>query len=253
MNALMDYLAEARDAYLRSDWRASYAAFVRADGLGSMPTDDLDAYSVAAWRLGYRSEAVRLGERTYDRLVRTDLTAAAMKATVLALLWHAREHEAVSRLWADRARGLLAGASAVGTRGYLAYLDAAAALEAGDVATVARAATVLRDTASGTGDTTLAVLGRVVDGITALMESRMAEGYRLLDDALVPALDERIPLEWAGDVYRLVLRSGDRVDAQHRQAWTESVRRWVVFTGVVIDIGGAAGSSTTSPETRCEP
>ena len=253
MNALIDYLAEARNAHLRSDWRASYAAFVRADGLGSMPTDDLDAYSVAAWRLGYRSEAVRLAERTYDRLVRTDPTAAAMKATVLALQWHAaRTRGGVTALGRSGA-WTLAGASAVGTRGYLAYLDAAAALEAGDVATVARAATVLRDTASGTGDTTLAVLGRVVDGITALMESRVAEGYRLLDDALVPVLDERIPLEWAGDVYRLVLRSGDRVDAQHRQAWTESMRRWVVITGVVIDIGGAAGSSTTSPESRCEP
>lgn len=253
MNALIDYLAEARSTYLRGDWHASYSAFVRADGLGTMSTDDLDAYGVAAWRLGYRSEAVRLAERTYDRLVRTDPTAAAMKAIVLALEWHAGEHEAVSRLWADRARGLLAGASALGARGYLAYLDAAAALDAGDVATAARPATVLRDTASDTGDTTLAVLGRVVDGITALMESRVAQGYQLLDDALVPVLDERIPLEWAGDLYRLVLRSGDRVDAYHREAWMGSMRRWVVITGVVIDTGAAVGSSSRSPESRCEP
>jgi hypothetical protein len=240
MDALIDYLAEARNAHLRNDWSASYAAFVRADGLGPMPTDDLDAYGVAAWRLGYRSEAVRLAERTYDRLVRTDPTAAAMKAIVLALQWHAREHQAVSRLWADRARALLSGPSAGGTRGYLAYLDAVAALDAGDAATVARAAALLRETALDTGDTTLAVLGEVVDGITALMESRVAEGYRLLDDALVPALDERIPLEWAGDVYRLVLRTGSPADAGHRQVWTESMRRWVVITGMVIEIDSSA-------------
>src|SRR6478735_6244566 len=112
MNTVVDYLAEARDAYRRNDWQASYAAFVRADGLGPMPIDDLDAYSAAAWRIGHRREAVRLAERTYDRLVRADPAAAAMKATVLALQWHARGHQAVSRLWRDRARGLLAGGSA---------------------------------------------------------------------------------------------------------------------------------------------
>ena len=60
MDTLTDFLAEARIAHQRNDWRASYAAFVRADGLGPMSTDDLDAYSAAAWRLGHGSEAVRL-------------------------------------------------------------------------------------------------------------------------------------------------------------------------------------------------
>lgn len=233
MDLLIDYLGEARSAYQRNDWRASYTAFVRADGVGPMPTDDLDAYSVAAWRIGRESEAVRLAERTYDRLARTDPGAAAMKAALLALQWHARGHDAVSQLWADRARGLLAGGS--GTHGYLAYLDAATALASSDAAALTRAATALRETASKAGDATLSVLGRVIDGVVALLESRVAEGYGLLDDTLIPVLDERVPPEWAGDVYRLVLRSVDRVDAAHRQAWTESMHRWLVISGVVID------------------
>ena len=206
-----------------------------------MSTDDLDAYSVAAWRLGYRSEALRLAERTYDRLARTDPTAAAMKAIVLALQWHAGEHDAVSRHWVDRARGLLAGASAVGARGYLAYLEAAAALDAGDAPRrrAPRRCCAIRRRA--TGDPTLVVLGRVVDGVTALMESRVAQGYRLLDDALVPVIDDRIALEWAGDLYRLVLRTGDRVDASHRRAWTVSMQRWCSITRVVIDIDSVDG------------
>jgi hypothetical protein len=235
MDTLIDYLAEARHAHRRNDWRASYAAFVRADGVGPMPIDDLDAYSAAAWRLGHAREAVRLTERTYDRLARTDPAAAATKAAILALQWHARRHESVSRVWADRARGLLAGVSASGTLGYLAYLDAATAFAESDAGALARASTALRDAASTTGDAALAALSRVVDGVVALLESRLAEGYRMLDDVLVPVLDERVPLDWAGDVYRLVLRSADRVDALHRQAWTESMGRWVVSTGVVID------------------
>lgn len=234
MDTLIDYLAEAREAHRRNDWRASYAAFDRADGLGPMPTDDLDAFSLAAWRIGHRSEAVRLAERTYDRLVRTDPGAAAMKAVVLALQWHARGHQAVARTWADRARGMLAGGS-VNTLGYLAYLDAASALAARDAVALTRAAAALRQSAAGEGDATLAVLGQVVDGFAALSQSRAAEGYRLLDDALMPVLDERVAPEWAGDVYRLVLRSGRDVDAEHRRVWTESMRRWVVITGIVVD------------------
>ena len=138
-------------------------------------------------------------------------------------------------MWADRARGLLAGSPSGGTHGYLAYLDAATALEAGDTATAVRVSAVLRDAASITDDATLTVLARVVDGMTALMESRVAEAFRLLDETLVPVLDERLSLEWAGDVYRLVLRRDSRVDVAHRQAWMESMRRWVAVTGVAMD------------------
>jgi hypothetical protein len=236
MDTLIDFLAEARSAHQRNDWRASYAAYVRADELGPMPADDLEAYSTAAWRIGRDREAVRLAERVYDRLVRTDPTGAAMKAAELGLGWHARGHDAVSRQWADRARGLLAGGPAGGIHGYLAYLDAVTALAAGDSAGAKRAAAALRDTAEGAADATLPILAKVVDGVTAMMESRIGEGYRLLDEALLPMLDEQVPLEWAGDVYRLVLRPVGGVDSQHRAAWTESLQRWVVVTRVVIDI-----------------
>ena len=81
----------------------------------------------------------------------------------------------------------------------------------------------------------MTVLARVVDGMTALMQSRVAEAFRLLDETLVPVLDERLSLEWAGDVYRLVLRRDSRVDVAHRRAWVESMRRWVAVTGVAMD------------------
>ena len=235
MDTLIDFLTEAREAYRRNDWRASYAAFVRSDALGPLAIDDLEAYGAAAWRLGHRNEAVRLAERAYDRLVRTDPAAAAMKAAILAMQWRVRAHEALSRVWADRARGLIVGASSNQTLGYLAYLDAAAALAERDALALTRANGLLRQTVADTSDAALDVLSRVIDGIAALLESRVAEGYRLLDNALLPVLDERMPPEWAGDVYRLVLRPDGQADAQHRQAWTESMRRWVVVTGVVID------------------
>ena len=70
----------------------------------------------------------------------------------LALQWRARGHQAVARQWADRARGLLAGVSASGTHGYLAYFDAATALDEDDAAALTRAAATLRETVANTVD-----------------------------------------------------------------------------------------------------
>jgi hypothetical protein len=95
----------------------------------------------------------------------------------------------------------------------------------------------LRDTAIETGDVTLTVLGRVLEGVSALLESRTAEGYRLLDDALMPVVDERVSIEWAGDAYRIVLSSSARLaDDEHVAGWTQSLRRWCDVTAVAQEL-----------------
>lgn len=232
-----DQLVEARSAHQRRDWSTSYAAFVRIDGVRSMTLDDLDAYASAAWRVGHAREAVRLAERVYARLARTDPIAAARKAAELGLQWRTRGHDTVARGWVEQARVLLVGAPTGGAHGYVAYLDAVTALSAADLAALARSAAVLRDTAVETGDAALSVLERVVTGVYALLDARPAEGYRLLDDALIPVMDERLPIEWAGDAYRVVLGSGPRwADDQHVAAWTQSLARWCELTGVASEL-----------------
>jgi hypothetical protein len=237
MDVLTDQLLEARSAHLRRDWGTSYAAFVRVDGMSSMTLDDLDAYAAAAWRLGHAGEAVRLAERVYDRLTRADPAAAARKAAELGLEWRTRGHEAVALSWVDKARVLLIGAPKGGVHGYVAYLDAVTAFSAADLAAFVRSAEILRDTAVETGDVALTVLGRVLMGVSALLDTRTTEGYRLLDDALTPVVDERVPIEWAGDAYRIVLSSGPRLaDDGHVAVWTRAMERWCELTGVAQEL-----------------
>jgi hypothetical protein len=236
MDVLTDHLNEARSAHQRLDWRASYAAFVRVDGVGPMALDDLDAYATAAWRLGRGQEAVRLAERVYRQLVRTDSGAAAHKATVLGLEWLARGHDSVARGWADTARVLLVGVPTGSAHGYLAYLDAVTAIAAEDVSALAESAVILRDNAVQSGDAALTVLGQAIEGVYALLDARAHDGFRLLDEALLPVVDEQVPLEWAGDVYRVVLNLGSRVDHDHVVVWTQSMQRWCELTGVAQDL-----------------
>ena len=227
VDTLTDYLLEARAALARRDWRAGYAAYVRADGIGSMTLDDLDAYAGAAWRLGHGREAVRLAERVYHQLVRTDPAAAAMKAVDLTLLWRTRGHQVIAADWSATAGRLLAGTSVGTARGYLAYVDAVAAIDRDDAEALARQRRTLADVGRSADDPALSVLARVIEGVAAVLNGRDDEGLRALDAVLVPALDPRVPLEWGGDAYRLALWVVERRgDDHHARAFVDAMQQW---------------------------
>ena len=215
-----DLLVIARAAFRRSDWRTTYETFGQVEGVRTLAADDLAAYAAAAWRQGHGREAVRINERVHTLLMRTDPVQAAVKAAELGLAWLARGHAAVARDWAARAELLLGGTGESPAHGYVGYL--AVVLEPG-VSPV----TALRALADRVADPALAVLAEAADGIVALTQGRHTDGYARLDRALLPVLDERLPMEWAGDVYRraLLLARG-HADVARRQAWAESMQRW---------------------------
>jgi hypothetical protein len=227
MDTLTDYLLEARSALARGDWRGGYAAYVRADGIGSLTLDDLDAYAGIAWRLGHGREAVRLAEQVYQRLVRTDQAAAAAKAVTLTVVWRTRGHPAVAADWAAKAGRLLAGTSVGATHGYLAYADAVAAIDRDDADALARGKHTLDEVRRYVGDPVLSVLAHVIAGVAAVLDGRDDEGLRALDAVLLPVLDARVPLEWGGDAYRLALRVVERRgDHDHVRAFVDAMQEW---------------------------
>jgi hypothetical protein len=221
-----DHLSTARSAYWRRDWRASYTAFVRADAVGPLALDDLDAFATAAWLVGHGREAARLAERVYDRSVRTDPAAAAMKAAVLSMMWRTRGHEGIASDWAAKARRLLTGAPTSPVRGYLVYVEAVSAVDLNDADTLAQCRRTL-DQIGRDVDPGVAVLAGVLGGVAALIDGRVDEGCRLLDGALTPVLGPQVPHEWGGDVYRLALRVGAEHGAgEHVRIWLDSMGQW---------------------------
>ena len=55
----------------------------------------------------------------------------------------------------------------------------------------------------------------------------MAEAYGLIDEAMLPVLADQVPLEWAGDIYCIVLHHCHRLaDLPRMRAWTQSMQRW---------------------------
>jgi hypothetical protein len=227
MNTLTDDLAQARRAMERHEWRASYAAFVRADGVGPMPLDDLDTYARIAWRLGHGREGVRLAQRVYDQLVRTDPAAAAMKAVELNVLWRTRGHRALADDWAAKARLLVSQTSVSAAHGYLAFADAVAAIDREDADGLNHRMRTIDDVRRHIDDPALSVLGRVIEGVAAVLAGRDNDGFGILDAVLLPTLDARVPLEWGGEAYRLALATGERWgDVARVEPWIDSMQRW---------------------------
>ncbi|MDQ2637927.1 MAG: response regulator transcription factor [Actinomycetota bacterium] len=235
-----ELLLAARSAHVRRDWRAAYDAFMQAAKDTSLSIDDLDAMAVAAWRLGHGKESVRVAERVFARLTRSDPAAAAMKAVELALAWLFRGDLNVGRGWMNRARRLLEGTQISATHGYLAYLDFVVAVMTRDLAAVPLRVATLRELCARLDDTPpLAALSNVAQGLAAIYDGRMDEAYSLIDEAMLPVLADQVPLDWAGDIYCIVLHHCHRLaDLPRMRSWTQSMERWCRDFAASITYGG---------------
>ena len=222
-----DLLLTARTAHVRRDWHASYAAFTRAGEDTPLGTDDLEAMAAAAWRLGHGKESLRVAERVYTQLARTDPASAAMKAVDLALAWLTRGDLNIGQGWMSRARRLLDEEPEAPTHGYLAYLDVVVAVMNRDTAVIPQRVTALRELSGRLDSPALTALCHVAQGLEAMLDARMAEAYGLIDEAMLPVLADQVPLEWAGDIYCIVLHHCHRLaDLPRMRAWTQSMQRW---------------------------
>lgn len=220
-------LHQARSAHERHDWRAAYDAFVQLDGLATMSLTDLDAYAAAAWRLGHGKEAVRLAERVYGQLARSDPAAAAMKALELALEWVTRGDLNIARGWMSRARRLLADGPSGAAHGYLMYLEALVAWAERDADELALRADRLRSISEPLVDPSLTALSMIAAAMAAFTDGRPADGCGYIDEAMLPVLAGDVRVDWAGDIYCVALNLCHQLaDRPRMRSWTDAMERW---------------------------
>lgn len=232
-----DLLAAARAGYVRRDWQTAYEGFVRVAEQVPLATGDLDALAVAAWRLGHGKEAVRIAERVFAQLSRTDPPAAAMKAVELGLAWFSRGDLNIAQGWMNRARRLLDGTPESPAHAYLGYLDALTAMR--DSEELALRARALREMCARLDAPAVTALCQVAEALVAIGEARMADAYGLIDEAMLPLLADEVPIDWAGDIYCVVLNQCHRLaDLPRMRAWTQSMERWCTEFAASANHGG---------------
>lgn len=230
----IDLLLAARAAHQRRDWSASYEGFQLAARYEDLRLDDLEAFASAAWRLGHVKESSRAAERVFTALVRTDPAAAAVKANELGLAWLVRGDVNIGRGWMNRARRLLADSEESPAHGYLTYLEAAVAAVTYDLDALAGHVRRLREIAARLNVPGVSALALIAAGVESILHARTADGYACIDEAILPLVADEVPIEWAGDLYCIVLHHCHKLaDLPRMQSWTLSMEQWCGLSGSV--------------------
>ncbi|HEY5854826.1 MAG TPA: LuxR C-terminal-related transcriptional regulator [Aldersonia sp.] len=220
-------LERGRDAHRRGEWAAAYAALAEAAAAAPLDTDDLARFAEAAWLTGRAKESLTATEAVYTRRCRRgEHERAATAALEAALLWSDRGDFTLASGWMNRARRALGGLD-VPAAGYLAYLDAALALEVGDTERALKVAPRLAEDAVRLDTPVLASLGLVLGGLADIRRGRTASGFAQLDEAMLPILAGQVPRLWAADVYCVVIHTCHQLaDNVRMRAWTDAMQRW---------------------------
>lgn len=236
-----DLLRQARAARADQRFGAAFDAFTRADRLGDLSTDDVLAWSDAAWWLGRSDEALALAERGHRELVaRRETVRAAKEAIGLGFLLLIRGDLAAGSGWLQRGRSLLEVSQGVAARGYLAHLDAQMALDGGDVERAVELAREAGDAARSAGDPALRSLALMTEGTARLRSGTVAEAMAVLDEAMLPVQAGQVPPDVAGNLYcQMIAICWELADLRRAREWTIATERWcaqfdsaVMFSGI---------------------
>ena len=228
MPAEDDDLVAARDAYCRGDWRSAYEHFGRAGKTAELNTDDLSSYGMAAWRLGYGRESIRLSEEAFNRLVAENNTkTAAMKAADVALQWLNGGDQTITRVWVNRARRLLESSPEDEAFAYLLYVDSQLSVVDGQFDAGVQRALELQEFVSRRNSPGLTALCLAANGLSKIPFARTGEAMADLDEAMMPVLAGQVPVDWAGDIYCAVIHECYRLgDMNRMKTWTNAMDKW---------------------------
>jgi DNA-binding CsgD family transcriptional regulator len=214
-----------------ADWESAYRdlSAVLADGEPSV--DDLDGLATAAYLTGRDEEGFGLWARAHRACLDAgEVPRAARFGVRLAHCLAFKGDLARARGWVGRTRHLLDDAKAeCAERGHLEHAAAMCRiLETGDVAGAHAGFVHAMETAARFEDRELDTLARIGLGRCRIYLGDVAEGLRLLDEAMVAVEGREISPVAVGDAYCTVIDACHELfDVPRFEGWTESFTAWL--------------------------
>lgn len=261
-------LEQAREAYAHHRWSDAYQQFRTASESGGLETGDLAALADAAWWLGHNDESLTLSEHVYRRYLQAeDVPQAAQLAIETGMLWFLRGEQAVGSGWISRAVRLLDDVPECAVHGYLRYLEAAEALEQGELGVAIELARRIQGLADRHHDRTLYAAGLALEGTAVVKQGRVDDGLAMLDEAMLPVRVGEVAPSWAGNLYcQLMGLFIELVDVRRARAWTDATERWcdrhshpAMFVGIcrvhraqLLNVEGAWSDAEQHAEQACQ-
>ena len=199
---VVDDLAQAREAYERRDWMAAYDA-LSAAGPVALDGADYARLALAAEMLGRHNDCVHAMQRSYQLNVDAgDVLAAVRSAFWLAMTLADAGEPAVSRGWVSRAERLLQQIpDDVVERGYVWCAQLFGHIAAGEFEEAAVAAAAISDYGQRFRSDDLIAMGLCSQGRLTMYGGQMADGIRMLDEAMVAVASGELSPVFAGNVY----------------------------------------------------
>ena len=224
------------------DWESAYRVLSAVPGDGEPSPDDLDELATAAYLTGRDEEGFGLWARAHRASLHAgDMPGAARFGIRLAQCLAFKGDLARARGWVDRTRRVLDDAEAECVeQGHLEYAAAMCGiLETGDIAGAPAGFDRALTTAARFEDRELDTLARIGLGRCRIYLGEVAEGLRLLDEAMVAVEGREVSPVAVGDSYCTVIDAcRELFDLPRFEGWTESFTRWLRSQAGLAVYGG---------------
>jgi DNA-binding CsgD family transcriptional regulator len=234
-------LQRGRDAIATRSWADAYASLSQVDQTTPLGPEDLELLATSAAMVGRMDDYVSLLERTHNAYLSSGETLRAARAAVtLGMTLAVRGDVGPAGGWFGRAERLVEGErQECVERGYLLLPSAFQAQEAGDYEAAFEAAAKAAEIGVRFRDSDLSSVALHVQGHIRIKEGRVAEGLRLLDEAMVAVTVGEVSPVFSGIVYCGVIAGCEEAfDPRRAREWTTALTRWcedqpqmVSFTG----------------------
>jgi DNA-binding CsgD family transcriptional regulator len=240
----MDAIAEldrGREAYARRAWLDAYAALSQADEAESLGADDLELLATSAAMTGRMDVHVTLLERLHQqRLGAGEPLRAAGAAIMLGMMLAVRGEVGPAGGWFARAQRLVEreGRDCV-ELGWLLVPRAVQHQMAGDYDAAYAAVVEAAELAGRFDDADLLAVAVHWQGIVRIKQSRVEEGLRLLDEAMVGVTAGEVSPFLSGVVYCGVIACCEEAfDPRRAREWTNALTRWCEEQPQLIGFSG---------------
>jgi tetratricopeptide (TPR) repeat protein len=236
-------LATGRDAVGRHDWDVAFESLSAADAADPLEPGDLELLSEAALWSDRHDVSLAASERAFQGYMRAgNRRRAAVVAVGLTIRCVARLDLAVATGWYQKAQRLLVGEEGAHEHGYLALVTALFREAQGDWDGVLEAADTMLEIAGREDDADLEAVGLTFQGLVLSRRGDIAEGTKLLDEAMASAVGGGLSMLATGIVYcRMIRACLELLDYRRAAEWTDVVDRCGATTGM----GGFPGDCRT--------
>ncbi len=221
-------LSAARDALEGHRWKEAFDLLSEADREESLEPDDLEALAQAAWFTAQADLALEIKERAFKaHLNRGDRTRAAASAFDIGREYASKRKDSISSAWGSRGERLLKGEPESFAHGYLALWESNKAQSAGDIDAAVGLASRAVELGARFGAPDLQAWGLLQQGRLLITSGRPDEGFPLLEEATIAAVNGELSPFTTGVAYcSMIAACRHTTDYRRASEWTEAAHRW---------------------------